>query len=129
MNNRFLKNNGKAILTVMVQADNPQRIKELMDKSAPDGAEAFGVQLEQLENIYRSKEIYKDIFTYAKDKPLYVTNYRTEKNIGKTDEELAEGILEAADCGADLCDIMGDYFDPQPDEITYDETAVEKEVR
>ena len=41
MNNRFLKNNGKAILTVMVQADNPQRIKELMDKSAPDGAEAF----------------------------------------------------------------------------------------
>ena len=127
MNNRFLKNNGKAILTVMVQADNPQRIKELMDKSAPDGAEAFGVQLEQLENIYRSKEIYKDIFTYAKDKPLYVTNYRTEKNIGKTDEELAEGILEAADCGADLCDIMGDYFDPQPDEITYDETAVEKQ--
>ena len=127
MNNRFLKNNGKAILTVMVQADNPQRIKELMDKSAPDGAEAFGVQLEQLENIYRSKEIYKDIFTYAKDKPLYVTNYRTEKNIGKTDEELTEGILEAADCGADLCDIMGDYFDPQPDEITYDETAVEKQ--
>ena len=33
-------------------------------------------------------------------------------------------MLELADCGADLCDMMGDYFDRQPDEMTYDETAV-----
>ena len=43
------------------------------------------------------------------------------------DTLLTEGEAEVADCGADLCDIMGDYFDPQPDEITYDETAVEKQ--
>ena len=124
MNKQSFFNNDKAILTVMVQADNPERIKELMDKSAPEGAEAFGIQLEQLDSAYRSKEVYKELFAYAKDKPLYVTNYRTEKNVGKTDEELAAGILEAADCGADLCDMMGDYFDSQPGEITYDETAV-----
>lgn len=117
----------KATLTVMVQADNPTRIKELMDKSVPQGAEAFGIQLEQLESIYRTREVYKDIFAYAKDKPLYVTNYRTQKNVGKTDEQLAEELLEAADCGADLCDMMGDYFDPQPGEMTYDKTAVAKQ--
>lgn len=127
MNKQSFFNNAKAILTVMVQADNPERIKELMDKSAPEGAEAFGIQLEQLDGAYRSKEVYKELFAYAKDKPLYVTNYRTEKNVGKTDEELARGILEAADCGADLCDMMGDYFDSQPGEITYDETAVIKQ--
>ena len=29
----------KPLLTVMVQADNPKRIKELMNKSTPEGAE------------------------------------------------------------------------------------------
>ena len=32
-----------------------------------------------------------------------------------------------ADCGAELCDIMGDYFDKQPGEMTYNETAVKKQ--
>ena len=127
MNNNSFFNNDKATLTVMVQANNPARIKELMDKSVPEGAEAFGIQLEQLEDGYRGKEIYKDLFAYAKDKPLYITNYRTAKNEGKTDEQLAEELLKAADCGADLCDMMGDYFDPQPGEMTYNETAVKKQ--
>ena len=35
MNNNSSFNNDKATLTVMVQADNPERIKELMDKSLP----------------------------------------------------------------------------------------------
>ena len=127
MDKKSFFNNDKATLTVMVQANNPDRIKELMDKSVPEGAEAFGIQLEQLEDGYRGKEIYKDLFAYAKDKPLYITNYRTAKNEGKTDEQLAEELLKAADCGADLCDMMGDYFDPQPGEMTYNETAVKKQ--
>ena len=117
----------KALLTVMVQADNPDRIKELIDKSVPDGAEAFGMQFEQLKSEYRTKEVYKDLFAYAEDKPVYVTNYRHTKNEGKTDEELAEELIELAECGADLCDVMGDYFDRQPDEVAVDKTAIEKQ--
>lgn len=127
MNKHIFFSNDKATLTVMLQADNPDRIKELMDKSAPEGAEAFGIQLEQLEGIYRTREVYKDIFAYAKDKPLYVTNYRDKQNSGKSDDELADELAELAECGADLCDMMGDYFDPQPGEITYDGTAVKKQ--
>ena len=120
-------NNDKATLTVMVQANNPDRIKKLMDKSIPEGAEAFGIQFEQLESRYKTNKIYKELFAYAKDKPLYVTNYRLARNEGKTDEQLAEELLELADNGADLCDMMGDYFDKQPGEMTYDETAVKKQ--
>lgn len=98
MNKHIFFSNDKATLTVMLQADNPDRIKELMDKSAPEGAEAFGIQLEQLEGIYRTREVYKDIFAYAKDKPLYVTNYRDKQNSGKSDDELAE----LANCGRDI---------------------------
>lgn len=121
-------NNDKATLTVMVQADNPDRIKELMDKSVPEGAEAFGIQLEQMESKYKTEEMYRDLFAYAKDKPLYVTNYRHTKNEGKSDEQLAEELLELADKGADLCDVMGDCFDKQPDEVAVDETAINKQM-
>ncbi len=116
--------NDRALLTVMVQADNPERIKELIGKSAPEGAEAFGMQFEQMNPEYRTKEVYRDLFSYTKEKPAYVTNYRYAKNEGKSDEQLAEELLELADCGANLCDVMGDCFDKQPDELAVDKNAI-----
>lgn len=127
MKKTFLEYN-KATITVMVQADNPDRIKELINKSIPDGAEAFGMQFEQLKPEYRNREIYKDLFSYT-DKPVYATNYRWGSNAGKTDEEIAEGLLELADCGATLCDVMGDLFDRQPDEVAVSKEAITKQMK
>ncbi len=118
----------KATLTVMVQADNPTRIKELMDKSLPAGAEAFGIQFEQMLPEYRTPEVYRDLFSYAKGRPSYVTNYRGTQNNGKSDEELSDELVKLAECGADLCDVMGDYFDRQPDEVAIDENAINKQI-
>lgn len=121
--------NERAVLTTMVQADNPDRIKELIDLSVPEGAEAFGIQFEQMKPEYRKRETYKELFEYSGERPVYVTNYRMAQNEGKSDEILAEEMLELADCGADLCDVMGDYFDRQPDEVAVDKTAIEKQKK
>ena len=118
----------KATLTVMVQANNPTRIKELMDKAIPAGAEAFGIQFEQMLPEYRTPEVYRDLFSYAKGRPSYVTNYRGTQNNGKSDDELGDELVELAECGADLCDIMGDYFDRQPDEVAVDKNAINKQI-
>lgn len=117
----------KPLLTVMLQAEFPNRIKDLIDRSIPEGAEAFGMQFEQLNGEFRTSEVYKELFAYAKDRPVYVTNYRGGKNEGKPDTVLAEELLELARCKADLCDVMGDYFDRQPGEMTYQEEAVRKQ--
>ncbi len=127
MKKSFL-NSDKAILTTMVQADNPDRIKELIDKSLPEGAEAFGMQFEKLSDKYCKKEVYEDILSYT-DKPVYVTNYRGGSNEGKTDSMLAKELLELADYGATLCDIMGDLFDKQPDEVAVDDEAINKQMK
>lgn len=127
MKKSFLKHN-KALLTTMVQADNPARIKELIDKSLPEGAEAFGMQFCRMKSEYRNKDTYKELFSYTKE-PVYVTNYRGAKNDGKEDEELAKELIELAECGATLLDVMGDYFDKQPGELTVDETAVKKQIK
>ena len=129
----------KSVLTVMVQADNPARIKELIDKSVPEGAEAFGMQFENMKPEYRTKEVYHDLFAYTKDKPVYVTNYRYAKNEGKSDEQLANELVELAECGADLCDVVGDYFEEkvnadgnrfakQADELAVSESAIKKQM-
>ncbi len=116
------------LLTCMVQADNPNRIKELIDLSLPEGAEAFGMQFCRLKNEYRSLKIYEELFTYTNGKPVYVTNYRDRgSNIGKSDNELATELLEFAECGATLCDVMGDLFDACDDELTMHGEAVKKQ--
>lgn len=118
----------KATLTVMVQARTPDRIKELIDKSKSEGAEAFGMQFEQMESKYRTEEIYRELFSYAKGYPTYATNYRGHQNEGKSDEELAQELISMAECGAELIDVMGDYFDRQSDEVAKDENAIKKQM-
>lgn len=117
----------KPIITSMVQAETPERIKELIDKSIPMGAEAFGMQFEKLLYEYRNKDIYRELFSYT-DKPVYVTNYRTGLNTETSDEELAKGLIELSESGATLCDVMGDCFDKQPEELTMDKAAVKKQM-
>ena len=126
MKKSFL-NHDEAILTTMVQADNPDRIKELIDKSIPEGAEAFGMQFERMKKEYRNIDTYKELFSYT-HKPVYVTNYRLSENEGKTDEVLADELVELAECGATLCDVMADYYDRQPDEVAVDKNAIKKQM-
>ena len=115
----------KPLITCMVQAETPERIKELITLS--DGAEAFGMQFCRLMPEYRKKEVYRELFEYTKA-PTYVTNYRYGYNEGKSDEELAEGLFTLAECGATLCDVMGDMFDKQDDELARDDEAIKKQM-
>lgn len=126
MKKTFL-NKEKPTITAMVQADNPDRIKELIDKCIPKGAQGFGMQFEQMKPNHRTPEVYRELFSYS-DKPVYVTNYRLKENLEKTDETLAKELLELAKCGATLCDVMGDLYDRQPDEVAISEDAIQKQM-
>lgn len=120
----------KPFLTCMVQADNPDRIKELIDASIPEGAEAFGMQFCKMKKEYRNKKSYRELFEYASPLPVYVTNYRNHlSNAGKSDDVLAAELVELAECGATLCDVMGDYFDHCEGELTMNEETVKKQMK
>ncbi len=123
----LLKKGSAPLTTVMLQSETPERILSLAERSVPLGAEAFGIQLEQLLPEYRSKETYKRLFGYRRELPKYVTNYRPRHNSEKSDEQLARELIELAEQGADICDVMGDCFDRQPGEMTYDRAAVKKQ--
>jgi len=130
MNKKSFRNAATPLLTVMVQADCPDRIEELMQLSRPEGAEAFGMQFCRMKKEYRNRETYQRLFAKAGPLPVYVTNYRGDQNMNpqKSDEEIAQELVELAECGATLCDVMGDLFDPQPGEVTSNSAAIEKQM-
>lgn len=118
----------KPILTVILQCTNPDTAIGRIRKALDAGAEAFGLQVESLERIYQNPETIRKIFAEMQGKPIYVTNYRKKANQGKSDEELAQGLMMLADCGATLCDVMGDMFCLHPEELTDDAQAIERQM-
>lgn len=124
---RFLTSD-KPMLTVMLQCQTPEVAIGRIRNALHLGADAFGLQVESLLPEYQTPETFRKIFEEMNGKPSYVTNYRSGQNKGKTDEQLAEGLLTLADCGATLCDVQGDFFAPHPLQMTEDPVAIKKQM-
>lgn len=124
----FLKGD-KPMLTVMLQCEDPDTAIGRIRNSICMGADAYGLQVESLKTEFHNTDTYKRIFAEMKDKPCYVTNYRSRYNDGKTDDELASGLVTLAECGGTLMDIMGDMFCRHPEELTDDKDAIEKQMK
>ena len=126
MENKFLTR--QDMLTVILQCDNPDTAIGRIRNANMLGADAYGLQVESLKPEFQNPAVYKKIFSEGKGRPFYVTYYRRKDNSGKTDEELAEGLVTLAESGAALCDMMGDLFCRHPEEMTDDETAIKKQM-
>ena len=118
----------RPLLTVMLQCETPDVIIGRIRNSLCSGAEAFGLQAECLKPEYQNTETFKKLLEEMRGRPSYVTNYRSRHNKGKTDEELAEGLITWAKCGADLCDVPGDLFCIHPQQMTEDAEAIRKQM-
>lgn len=91
------------------------------------GATAFGFMIERLPKELRTPEKMKMFFKEMEDKPIYVTCYLRGDVVEETDDERAEYLLQALECGATMADIRGDMFAPCEGELTFDEIAIEKQ--
>jgi len=124
-------NREKPLLTTMIQVRTPNEFISDARTAISDGCDALGFQIEQFEKQYRTEENYKNMFYFADDRPIYVTNYHGAINENDTFEQLADDLLLCGKCGATILDIMGDYFDydKPKDQITYKPEAVDKQRR
>jgi len=128
MSKTFL-NHEKALLTVMLQCETPEVAISRIRNANCLGADAYGLQVESLKPEYRNSDTYKRLFAEMKERPCYATNYRKKNGEIETDDELAVGLLELAQSGATLVDVMGDLFCRHPEELTEDAEAIEKQEK
>lgn len=126
MKKSFL-NTATPFVTAMVQVKTAMQAEIRIRNAVACGATAIGLQMQCLEKEYRTEETLSSVFAAAENKPVYFTNYRGNLNAGATDEELTDGLLFGLKCGATLVDLMGDTFDPSPEELTTDEKAIAKQ--
>lgn len=116
------------MLTVMLQCETPEIAIGRIRNANQQGADAYGLQVESLKREFQTPETYQRIFKEAQGRPIYATFYRGAQNKGRSDEELAEGIITLAENGATLCDVMGDLFCKHPEELTDDTGAIQKQM-
>lgn len=122
----------KPLITTMLKPDNTKDLVRDITAALKEGTDAFCLEIELMKTKYRTATDFKDIFGAMENKPCYITDYR-RLNINDTvqsDEELTEEMLFAFSLAENvkLFDIRGDLFDPSPDEITYNEKAIEKQI-
>ncbi|MBE6553089.1 MAG: type I 3-dehydroquinate dehydratase [Ruminococcaceae bacterium] len=120
-------NRERRLLVAMIQEETPEKIKCMILNSLYDGADAFGIQLCSLKPEYRNLETLRKIFEMCEGRPIYITSYRGKYNADLTDEERVELLRMGLEAGATLCDVMGDLYDPTPDQLTFDPIAVQRQ--
>ncbi len=118
----------KPLFTSMILESDPNKTLNYINKAAKNGAEAIGLQLCYLNNEAQNEEAFRRIISAAGDLPTYVTYYRGRSNEGKSDDEIAEGLVTLAKCGATLCDIVGDLYDKQEDQMARNSEAIKKQM-
>ena len=121
----------RPIICAMVQDSTVDEAICTIKDSIYDGADAFGIQLCNLIPEHRDEKHLRNLFEACEGKPVYMTSYRGSDNKDLTDEERMDFLVRAMRVallfGEVLCDVMGDVYHPEPDQLTFDTDAVEKQ--
>ena len=124
----FLGQN-KPLLCCMVITETADQAIITARNAAFEGADAYGYQICRMDPTQRSEKEIKRVLRYMGNRPVYMTNYRHGFNKDKSDEQLGDELVDLAKWGATLCDVMGDYYHREENELTMDAAAIDKQRR
>ena len=77
-------NQQNPILCAITECSDPESIISDMCNSFDDGADAFAIEMDHMNDDDKTLSKLRYIFSFAGRKPIYVTNYRQNKNSGKS---------------------------------------------
>lgn len=99
-----------------------------MRASEFDGADAVAAELKYLPLEERTRENFSAMIGCTQLPSMFLS-YRNDQFLGADDEARQKYLLLAAECGAEVIDVMGDLFDPSEFELTRDAAAVKKQMK
>lgn len=118
----------KPLKTTMIQVKTADEAIAAIESGLKQGADAFGWQLECLNADQINQKTLENVFSAGCGMPFYVTNYKWASGGDKPEEQYFDELLLALKCGATLIDMPGDSFSPAPDQLTYDQQAIRKQI-
>ena len=91
-----------------------------------DGADGIAMELQKMPPDQRTEENFRALIRSVQ-LPFMFIDYRSDRFLHEDDEARQKYLLLAAQCGAEVIDVMGDLYDPSPLELTHDPAAIEKQ--
>lgn len=118
----------KPLKTAMIQVKTADEAIAAIESGLKQGADAFGWQLECLNADQINQKTLENVFSAGCGMPFYVTNYKWASGGDKPEEQYFDELLLALKCGATLIDMPGDSFSSAPDQLTYNQQAIRKQI-
>lgn len=115
-------------ITLLITGKSIEEMIIAARKAEYNGANAIAVELCQLPEEARTIENYKYLMSEV-HLPFMFILYRNDTVCGKDDEARQKYLLDAAEAGAEVIDVMGDLFDPSPRELTFNKEAIAKQKK
>ena len=122
----FFNRQSAAVTALLAEKSTADFIVQ-MRESEFSGADALAVELKNLPLEERTAEKFKSMICVTQ-LPCMFINYRNCTVYGNDDEARQAELLLAAECGAEVIDVMGDLYDPSDFELTLDATAIKKQM-
>lgn len=117
------------MVTALMSGLTPESLIAQSRGAEFEGADAIAIELRDLKPEFRNRETFERIINSV-NLPFMFIFYRNDRwNLLRDDEPRQELLMAAADAGAGMIDVMGDLYDPSPDECTHDPAAIEKQMR
>lgn len=115
----------RPFVCALVQQPTADDTMAMIHQSDYDGAHAIGVDVCFMKEEELTDEKLRAMMRCT-TRPIYAMCYRREGD-GRTDDDRAEMLKRMARAGASIVDVMGDFYDPQPTQLTQDEAAVARQ--
>ena len=125
MKKSFL-NQPRPVITSLFSGQTPQELIAKAANSEFDGAAGIAIELHELKPEFRNREAIRSIIQ-AVNLPFMFCFYRKDQWENRSDEARQELLLDAADVGASMIDVMGDLYDPSPFELTRNPVAIDRQ--
>ncbi len=113
-------------VTALFTAESVQEIIAKARTAEFEGADGIAVELCYLDPEQRTVENFRRIMSEV-SLPFMFICYRNDQWLGADDEARQVYLLNAAEAGAEVIDVMGDLYDPSPFELTRNPEAVAKQ--
>lgn len=125
---RSFLNKPYPMVTALVLGQTPQEMLAESRNAEFDGADGIAIDLKDLRPEFRNTEALKGI-VHAVNLPFMFLFYRNDLWGDPSDDQRQELLLAAVGAGAAMIDVMGDLYDPSPDELTRKPAAIDKQKR
>ena len=129
MRRLFFQNHNATTITAIMSGQTPESLIAQSRNAEFNGADAIAVDLCNLRPEFRNRESLERVVN-AVNLPFMFYFYRNDRHkVANDDESRQVLLLDAAKAGGGMIDVMGDLYDPSPNEITRNPEAIEKQKR